>query len=174
MKLALTLLALSIAPYSFCQSASSEVSEQKVTIEQLHEAIRGVDAAVVIYSERNDHSKVLVRDTRWIEEFLALIKSLRIEPQPAVFSIMETSSVQLYREEDLSLQLWWATEERLILFSKEWRLELKVGKDVFVKFQNLCRAKGQKKPNQALEPTTTAVTDRAGARSAPAAVVAHL
>jgi hypothetical protein len=29
-------------------------------------------------------------------------------------------------------------------------------------------------PNQALEPTTTAVTDRAGARSAPAAVVAHL
>jgi hypothetical protein len=30
------------------------------------------------------------------------------------------------------------------------------------------------KPNQALEPTTTAVTDRAGARSAPAAVVAHL
>jgi hypothetical protein len=31
-----------------------------------------------------------------------------------------------------------------------------------------------KRPNQALEPTTTAVTDRAGARSAPAAVVAHL
>jgi hypothetical protein len=31
-----------------------------------------------------------------------------------------------------------------------------------------------KKPNQTLEPTTTAVTDRAGARSAPAAVVAHL
>jgi hypothetical protein len=30
------------------------------------------------------------------------------------------------------------------------------------------------KPNQALEPTTTAVTDRANARSAPAAVVAHL
>jgi hypothetical protein len=30
------------------------------------------------------------------------------------------------------------------------------------------------KPNQALEPTTTAVTDRASARSAPAAVVAHL
>ncbi len=29
-------------------------------------------------------------------------------------------------------------------------------------------------PNQALEPTTTAVTDRARARSAPAAVVAHL
>jgi hypothetical protein len=29
-------------------------------------------------------------------------------------------------------------------------------------------------PNQALEPTTTAVTDRAIARSAPAAVVAHL
>jgi hypothetical protein len=29
-------------------------------------------------------------------------------------------------------------------------------------------------PNQPLEPTTTAVTDRAGARSAPAAVVAHL
>jgi hypothetical protein len=28
--------------------------------------------------------------------------------------------------------------------------------------------------NQPLEPTTTAVTDRAGARSAPAAVVAHL
>jgi hypothetical protein len=28
-------------------------------------------------------------------------------------------------------------------------------------------------PNQALEPTTTAVTDRAGARSAPAAVAAH-
>jgi hypothetical protein len=32
----------------------------------------------------------------------------------------------------------------------------------------------EKKPNQTLEPTTTAVTDRAGARSAPAAVVAHL
>jgi hypothetical protein len=32
----------------------------------------------------------------------------------------------------------------------------------------------KEKPNQALEPTTTAVTDRAGARSAPAAVVAHL
>jgi hypothetical protein len=29
-------------------------------------------------------------------------------------------------------------------------------------------------PNQTLEPTTTAVTDRADARSAPAAVVAHL
>ena len=29
-------------------------------------------------------------------------------------------------------------------------------------------------PNQALEPTTTAVTNRAGARFAPAAVVAHL
>ena len=29
-------------------------------------------------------------------------------------------------------------------------------------------------PNQALEPTTTAVTIRAGARLAPAAVVAHL
>jgi hypothetical protein len=32
----------------------------------------------------------------------------------------------------------------------------------------------QKKPNQALEPTTTAVTNRADARFAPAAVVAHL
>jgi hypothetical protein len=32
----------------------------------------------------------------------------------------------------------------------------------------------KKEPNQALEPTTTAVTDRADARSAPAAVVAHL
>jgi hypothetical protein len=32
----------------------------------------------------------------------------------------------------------------------------------------------KKEPNQALEPTTTAVTDRAGARSAPVAVVAHL
>ncbi len=31
-----------------------------------------------------------------------------------------------------------------------------------------------KEPNQALEPTTTAVTNRAGARFAPAAVVAHL
>jgi hypothetical protein len=30
------------------------------------------------------------------------------------------------------------------------------------------------RPNQALEPTTTAVTNRAGARFAPAAVVAHL
>jgi hypothetical protein len=30
------------------------------------------------------------------------------------------------------------------------------------------------KPNQALEPTTTAVTNRAGARFAPAVVVAHL
>ena len=29
-------------------------------------------------------------------------------------------------------------------------------------------------PNQALEPTTTAVTPRAGARVAPAAAVAHL
>jgi hypothetical protein len=32
----------------------------------------------------------------------------------------------------------------------------------------------KKKPNQALEPTTTAVTIRADARLAPAAVVAHL
>jgi hypothetical protein len=31
-----------------------------------------------------------------------------------------------------------------------------------------------KKPNKALEPTTTVVTERAGARSAPPAVVAHL
>ena len=31
-----------------------------------------------------------------------------------------------------------------------------------------------KEPNQALEPTTTAVTIRAGARLAPAVVVAHL
>jgi hypothetical protein len=31
-----------------------------------------------------------------------------------------------------------------------------------------------KMPNQALEPTHTAVTDRAGARSAPAVCVAHL
>jgi hypothetical protein len=30
------------------------------------------------------------------------------------------------------------------------------------------------RPNQALEPTTTSVTPRAGARVAPAAVVAHL
>jgi hypothetical protein len=29
-------------------------------------------------------------------------------------------------------------------------------------------------PNQALEPTSTAVTDRAGARSAPSAAVSHL
>jgi ribosomal protein S18 acetylase RimI-like enzyme len=34
--------------------------------------------------------------------------------------------------------------------------------------------KRKTEPNQALEPTTTAVTDRAIARSAPAAVVAHL
>jgi hypothetical protein len=32
----------------------------------------------------------------------------------------------------------------------------------------------KKEPNQTLEPTTTAVTNRAGARFAPAAVVAHL
>jgi hypothetical protein len=32
----------------------------------------------------------------------------------------------------------------------------------------------KKEPNQALEPTTTAVTIRAAARLAPAAVVAHL
>jgi hypothetical protein len=32
----------------------------------------------------------------------------------------------------------------------------------------------KKEPNQPLEPTTTAVTNRAGARFAPAAVVAHL
>jgi hypothetical protein len=32
----------------------------------------------------------------------------------------------------------------------------------------------QNEPNQALEPTTTAVTNRAGARFAPAVVVAHL
>jgi hypothetical protein len=32
----------------------------------------------------------------------------------------------------------------------------------------------QMQPNQALEPTRTAVTDRASARSAPAVRVAHL
>jgi hypothetical protein len=32
----------------------------------------------------------------------------------------------------------------------------------------------KKEANQALEPTTTAVTNRAGARFAPAAVVSHL
>ncbi len=34
--------------------------------------------------------------------------------------------------------------------------------------------KKKPEPNQALEPTTTAVTNRADARFAPAAVVAHL
>jgi hypothetical protein len=39
--------------------------------------------------------------------------------------------------------------------------------------QEFSRVK-KKKPNQALETTSTAVTDRADARSAPSAAVSHL
>jgi hypothetical protein len=165
MRTVIAFLALCMAPFAYSLRAGEEAFVQKVTPEQFHAALRGVDAAVVVYAERKEFSKVLVRDPKWLAEFIALLQSLKVEAQPAVLSIMESSSVQLYRDEQLSLELWWASDERLVVYSEQWRLELNVGKDIFSKFQTLCRAKGaQKRPNQPLPPISTCRGGRTAAK----------